>query len=433
MFTISSIRLVMALSGTVVFLIWLIVDRIYGQKHFTEKWRRNLLLISLVFYLAPFPALTKYFYSLEFIAERRCLYGKKDGPFMIINLGNGQTLYSPAEKFIRVLGVFITVICIMYACYILIVYWYFKRMIQKIKSIQLSPGEASTFNALKKNFKVHAKTALIKTHDISSPFASGVIHPMVFLPEDFNIEESGYQNIIKHELTHIRHHDMLITILAVTALILHWYNPFCYYYLYKLQNLNEMYNDEMVAKSMNRSEKTEYCRLMIQFSIQPDSFRQRALTLNLSGTSKKTFERRIDTVMSTKKKSSLLLPIITGMLCICMGTCSAFAYSEACEQDVLENSYDFNSDSYFIEEYMEDELLPYDEFFTDEAGNVSPVPSIEPKVSCRHSYKKGTQTIHIKKGKGCVIKYYHSNQCQKCKKTIRGKLYNRQTWKVCRH
>ena len=227
---------------------------------------------------------------------------------------------------------------------------------------------------------------------------------MVFLPEDFNIEESGYQNIIKHELTHIRHHDMLITILAVTALILHWYNPFCYYYLYKLQNLNELYNDEMVAKSMNRSEKTEYCRLMIQFSIQPDSFRQRALTLNLSGTSKKTFERRIDTVMSTKKKSSLLLPIITGMLCICMGTCSAFAYSETCEQDILENSYDFNSDSYFIEEYMEDELLPYDEFFTDEAGNVSPVPSIEPKVSCRHSYKKGTQTIHTKKGKGCVIK-----------------------------
>ena len=128
-----------------------------------------------------------------------------------------------------------------------------------------------------------------------------------------------------------------------------------------------------------------------------------------------------------------MLPIITGMLCICMGTCSAFAYSEACEQDVLENSYDFNSDSYFIEEYMEDELLPYDEFFTDEAGNVSPVPSIEPRVSCRHSYKKGTQTIHIKKGKGCVIKYYHSNQCQKCKKTIRGKLYNKQTWKVCRH
>lgn len=433
MFPISSIRLVMALSGTVVFLIWLIVDRMYGQKHFTEKWRRNLLLISLVFYLAPFPALTKYFYSLEFVADRRRLYGKKDGPFMIINLKNGQTLYSPAEKFIRVLGVIITVICILYACYKLIVYWYFKRMIQKVKPIQLSPEETSTFNALKKNFKVHAKTALIKTNDVSSPFASGVIHPTVFLPEDFNMEDSGYQNIMKHELIHIKHHDMLITILAVTALILHWYNPFCYYYLYKLQNLNELYNDEMVAKSMNRSEKAEYCRLMIQFSIQPGSFRRRALTLNLSGTSKKTFERRIDTVMSIKKKNFLLLPIITGMLCICMGTCSIFAYSETPEQDFPEDSYDFNSDSYFIEEHMEDELLPYDEFFTDEDGNVSPVPSIEPRVSCRHSYKKGTKTIHTKKGKGCEIKYYHAKQCKKCNKVVTGKLYNVQTWKVCRH
>ena len=47
-----SIRLIMVLSGSVAFFTWEIMNRLLGNK-MKARWKRNLLLIPLFFYLFP--------------------------------------------------------------------------------------------------------------------------------------------------------------------------------------------------------------------------------------------------------------------------------------------------------------------------------------------------------------------------------------------
>ena len=54
-----SIRLIMVLSGSIVFLIWEIMNKLAGDR-MRARWKRNLLLIPLFFYLFPLAYFKSY-------------------------------------------------------------------------------------------------------------------------------------------------------------------------------------------------------------------------------------------------------------------------------------------------------------------------------------------------------------------------------------
>ena len=104
-----SIRLIMVLSGSIVFLIWEIMNKLAGDR-MRARWKRNLLLIPLFFYLFPLAYFKSYivdFYHMLGVFQnwgRIQLEGKLNKTFSI-TFQNGTVILSNPMKMLIVLGI----------------------------------------------------------------------------------------------------------------------------------------------------------------------------------------------------------------------------------------------------------------------------------------------------------------------------------------
>lgn len=85
----------------------------------------------------------------------------------------------------------------------------------------------------------------------------GVIHPILVLPDE-NLPTEYWGFIIRHELEHYRHHDLVLLFLLDLLVCFHWWNPFVYILRKYFTLVLEISNDQMVIKGMGEREKLEY-------------------------------------------------------------------------------------------------------------------------------------------------------------------------------
>lgn len=440
MIRVNSIRLVMSLEGTAVFLLWLALDSLNILSGLKEKWKRGLLLLPLLFYLFPLPYFRSYLLDLPglFSLGRPPLAEKYDSlydePFLIILQDDAPAFFSTGEKIVRITGAFVFIITFIYLVRRFIAYMHLRATLSGYIKIDLTPKEIEISDILINDLGLRRKILFIKTPQTASPFTTGLSCPSVYLPEKIDLKDPDYQNILRHELAHIRHHDMLVMLLALASLAIHWYNPFNYYYLYKLRSMNERYSDEIAVGARSDKEKLGYCRLLIHFSEQERPFKTDPLQTSFTGSDKKEFKRRIDSIMERRTKKHFIAAVMLGILFIHLGAYTALAYIGPREL-VLEkgDACDPEEDITFTTDPIPDEIVLYDNAFIDEEGNISPVGQAETKAACEHRYKNGSVSTHKKSGKGCVINYYHAKKCTKCSKVIKGDLYRSINSKICTH
>ncbi|MDE7246922.1 MAG: hypothetical protein K2N43_03450, partial [Lachnospiraceae bacterium] len=80
-----------------------------------------------------------------------------------------------------------------------------------------------------------------------------------------------------------------------------------------------------------------------------------------------------------------------------------------------------------------DEIL-YDRQFTDEEGNIYPVPEAVPQRGCDHTYESGKETRHNKNSDGsCVVTAYKAQRCTKCGTVKLGDYISSTHYAVCPH
>lgn len=77
--------------------------------------------------------------------------------------------------------------------------------------------------------KLHVRPhiKILRYEDAESPMVIGFLKPVLVLPDcDYSEEELYF--ILKHELIHIKRHDMYFKLLFMLANALHWFNPLVY-------------------------------------------------------------------------------------------------------------------------------------------------------------------------------------------------------------
>ena len=99
---------------------------------------------------------------------------------------------------------------------------------------------------------------------IDSPFVLGVIRPRIIMPYGLKKQE-GYQ-ILKHEQTHIRHHDPLIRLIGTLCICLHWWNPLVWLAVHKMNQDMEMFCDETVLRNASLEERKSYANTLLSFA-----------------------------------------------------------------------------------------------------------------------------------------------------------------------
>ncbi|MCM1215542.1 MAG: hypothetical protein NC331_08130 [Lachnospiraceae bacterium] len=146
---------------------------------------------------------------------------------------------------------------------------------------------------------------------IDSPFVLGIIRPRIIMPYGLKKQE-GYQ-ILRHEQTHIRHHDPLIRLIGTLCICLHWWNPLVWLAVLKMNQDMEMFCDESVLRNASPEEKKSYARTLLSFAEK-----RSGLSVGLAFGESHT-ERRVRN-LARKKNGSI---VVTGLVIILAVFCTA--------------------------------------------------------------------------------------------------------------
>ena len=150
--------------------------------------------------------------------------------------------------------------------------------------------------------------------NIKNAFVMGVLKPRIYLP--YGLNEKSRQYILKHEKMHIRNHDPIIRFIGIICVCLHWWNPFVWLAVYKMNQDMEMCCDEGFLLNASLTERKAYAEVLLNFAQK-----RSGLGLELAFGESNT-EKRVKNVLNSKKKG--IVGIIAVVFVVLVSGCSFF-------------------------------------------------------------------------------------------------------------
>lgn len=176
------------------------------------------------------------------------------------------------------------------------------------------------------------KVKLVITNKIDSPSITGLLKPVILLPES-KLKELSIENkrhILIHELIHMKNKDTFINYTALFLSCIYWFNPLILWGFYKMKQDCEICCDAKVLTMLGTDEQISYGLSII------DAAKGRAknlLVFNnvLEFSSKSNVRRRVIMIKKFKKSSKrkVLIGILTVILTGIISLSFNYMYSEA--------------------------------------------------------------------------------------------------------
>lgn len=145
---------------------------------------------------------------------------------------------------------------------------------------------------------------------IDSPFVLGIIRPRIIMPYGLKRQE-GY-HILKHEQTHIKHHDPLIRLVGTLCICLHWWNPLVWLAVFKMNQDMEMFCDESVLRNASPEDKKSYARTLLAFAEK-----RSGLSVGLAFGESHT-ERRVRNLARKRKGGIVVTSLVMTLTVFCV-------------------------------------------------------------------------------------------------------------------
>lgn len=196
-----------------------------------------------------------------------------------------------------------------------------------------SDNELTIFNSMNTSKKL-----VIKSFDgTSTPFITGIFNPTIMIP---NVCMTDYELsfILKHELMHVKRHDLLYKAFADFVCTLHFFNPLVYLFKKHIDELCELSCDEQVTMNMTVFQKKDYITTMLKL-MKSNHYRLRTSVAMTQG--KKNIMKRMENIMKTRKRSKAIsvLSIFLAVMIFCSGTVLASAVNGQNMQTVPKATY----------------------------------------------------------------------------------------------
>ena len=401
----------MSLSGNMVFILYILTYPL-TKRFFSLEWRYRILKIAIVFYLIPI-SLCKYF-ILNVLHRCFPLLWEKishiivdmDNKYIIIVSQDFMKLSSRVSYMLVVLLI-IAIVAFSIIRERIIQYWKWKRVCI-VGSEKPTNLEQYIFFKAKNEMRINKKIELICSEYCNSPMTSGILSSILILPKwDEDIDENKYEYMLRHELVHIKHHDLFIKYIGLFVMAVHWYNPFVYMMFYEISVISEMYCDSIVIGGKGEEERRNYGELILKLAVQNKFANKRQFFIGMANSRSKWIYKRRILEMKRDKKCKTVLPVVTIVLICMVGGITTFAYDSP-QTIYNDTGYDFDADAdYTFETSEECTDLPSDYFFIDDNGRIYDLSKIEKNSRnlCSHDFSiHGTLNQHKKDGNGgCVI------------------------------
>ncbi|MBD5103336.1 MAG: M56 family metallopeptidase [Ruminococcaceae bacterium] len=212
----------------------------------------------------------------------------------------------------------------------------FIRSVKRL-AVPVPYGVKKAAERLAINMCVTADVKVITVKEIASPMVVGMFKPLLILPDrSFTVKELHL--ILKHELVHIKRHDLLIKAFMVLCEAVHWFNPFVRFFIRAAEQECELYCDETVMKNESAEFKKMYCRSILNTVSAERKINGRlipALSSNFYF-NKHGLKHRIKMILSFNKKYKLgFLCGLTAALTLVTGTAFAFSSEPPSDDNIL--------------------------------------------------------------------------------------------------
>lgn len=192
---------------------------------------------------------------------------------------------------------------------------YVRRLRQQ--NISADPQETELLNDLLKGKK---SLPLYKNKIVETPILIGFFRPAIILP-DKKYEDVRLRNILMHEITHRKRHDILVKWLLIFAGAMHWFNPLVYLVRREINKACELACDESVIKGFDLSEMQQYGDTLI--AVAANSIRKKPVSTAMLE-DKRNLKERLGAIMKHKKyskgtvvaASAILVAIVCAVLAV---------------------------------------------------------------------------------------------------------------------
>jgi len=258
----------------------------------------------------------------------------------------------------------------------IICYVMFARKLQKY-NVRASPHETELLNILVgKGYVPHLYLSSL----IPTPMLIGVFHPIIILP-DKKYTDTQLQNILLHELTHLRKYDIAMKWLSVLAGALHWFNPIIYLVRREIDRACELACDETAIRNLDSDGKQNYGDALIA------SVADKTTKIALSTTmceDKKALKERLGAIMKHKTFSKRTVVISSALILmilfstILLGAASDTGKTKASKYEIV---YFDESDDKYQQIVKENEIKSNLTGFSDKINDADVlVPVLDNKI-----------------------------------------------------
>ncbi len=432
----------MSLAGSIVFLLY-VLSYPFAKEYFSLKWRYRILKIAAAFYLLPVPLYKYqiinviYFFFPRLWEKNRHISEIVDMEYIIM-IGRDFVKFSSGVRHMLLAVLLAGIISFAIIQRRVIQYWKWKS-VRGMDSEKPSDWEQELFTKVKKETGIKKDVDLICSEYCKSPMVSGILSPVLIFPIWGNqMEADKYEYMFRHELVHIKHHDLFIKYIGLLVMAVHWYNPLVYVLFHEVSVISEMYCDSTVISGKGEEERRKYSSLILTLATQDGFAGKEKFFIGMADSrSKKVYKRRVLEMKRHTQHKAVLSVIMTVMICMA-GVVTTFAYDSP---NTVSGPFEsgLGEEANFMAESEESGQmkLPSDYFFTDDSGTVYDIgsPDINNRTICFHDFSiHGTWNNHKKDGKGgCVVKSYDAFLCSKCSDIKVVKLKSTVTYNPCPH
>ncbi|MBO5227573.1 MAG: peptidoglycan DD-metalloendopeptidase family protein [Lachnospiraceae bacterium] len=233
---------------------------------------------------------------------------------------------------------------------------------------------------------------------INSPIMIGVLRPMLVLP-CMELTKDQLRNILSHEMTHFKRHDIAVKWFITLAKCVHWFNPMVYIIVKQISLWCEISCDIAAVERMDNEGKRSYIDTILAFI---STGRSKNIPLTTGMLSSKEMLKRRFLMIKNKSIISKKAKIVSGILAtaLLVGTLGVsgvlandvldgettevaeYSYTEA---EIIKESIAATTDADVVYEAGNAEEVQVGSVMNNEAGEYSGEFS--------YTYTNGTMTV----------------------------------------
>lgn len=446
-----NILFAMSLSGSMIVLLYLLVSPL-AERYFPLIWRYRVLKTAVFFYLIP---VSRWKYRIFDLG--RTLFPELwdkiyagpgfQGAYSIV-MENGWIRWSSGVYGV----VFLLMIC---AVISILIYSGSILKDRRVRTAYLAGSEAAEnqklsriFRQIQKELRIKRRVRIQCSEYCPSPVTCGLLFPVVYFPDygDDGPDDSSLRYMVKHELLHIKRHDLLTKYLGFLVLAVHWFNPLSYFLVHELSDVGEMCCDSGVLDGEGEDGRKQYGELLLQTAVRKAPGTEASFFVGLAGRRQQKIIKRRIVEMKRKRRHKTVFSVLVMILIGMAGGMTAFAYTPfQTVSDMGDDSPDGGwmvndgavPDVWYLDEDEKPEMILWDDYFIDSAGNAAETTdeNLMERAVCRHDYCiSGTYYNHVKNSQGgCTVTEYEAQKCSMCGSVRKGDVTNVVTYQKCPH